>query len=107
MYKLQKKDGYIPRIVEGELREALASFGAVEVCGTKWCGKTWTSLAFAEKLVQVDDESVARIAATDPSAILLRIPFPSSWTSGKTSRKSGMRSGATSTPVPAASAVSS
>ena len=72
----QKRAGYIHRIVEGELQEALASFGAVEVCGTKWCGKTWTSLAFAEKLVQVDDEGVGRIAATEPSAILSSGSFP-------------------------------
>ena len=76
MNGLQKRPGYIHRIVEDELQEALASFGAVEVRGAKWCGKTWTSLAFAEKLVQIDDERVGRIAATDSSAVLSSDSFP-------------------------------
>jgi len=37
-----RPQGYIPRLIENELKEILATFGAVEVDGPKWCGKTWT-----------------------------------------------------------------
>ena len=48
-------NGYVPRLIESELAEYLATFGAVEVDGPKWCGKTWTSLAFAESVIHLDD----------------------------------------------------
>ena len=59
--------GYIPRLVEGELRESLATFGAVEVDGPKWCGKTWTSLAFAESVIYLDDWEVRGLVEADLS----------------------------------------
>ena len=34
-------------------------FGAVEVAGTKWCGKTWTALAHAQSVSYVDEELLA------------------------------------------------
>lgn len=41
------RDGYRPRIVDKRLDVLLHSFGAVEIIGPKWCGKTWTALAHA------------------------------------------------------------
>lgn len=38
-------EGYVARIVDAQLDELLARFGSVEVAGTMWCGKTWTSLS--------------------------------------------------------------
>lgn len=37
------KSQYKPRIIDGQIREYLSTFGAVCVEGPKWCGKTWTS----------------------------------------------------------------
>ncbi len=34
---------YLPRIIDGKIREYLQVFGAVCIEGPKWCGKTWTS----------------------------------------------------------------
>ena len=32
--------GYLPRIVDDEVDECLATYGAIEIAGAKWCGKT-------------------------------------------------------------------
>ncbi|MCL2615678.1 MAG: DUF4143 domain-containing protein [Dehalococcoidia bacterium] len=57
--------GYIPRLIENEFREHLATFGAVEVDGPKWCGKTWTSLAFAESVIHLDDWETKELVEAD------------------------------------------
>ena len=59
--------GYIPRLIENELKEYLSIFGAVEVDGPKWCGKTWTSLAFAESVIHLDDWEVKELVEADLS----------------------------------------
>ena len=46
-YGKLKPEGYISRIVDSKLERLLGLFGAVEVAGTMWCGKTFTSLARA------------------------------------------------------------
>lgn len=62
--------GYVPRIVDAQIEKYLALFGAVEVSGTKWCGKTWSSLAHARSVTYVDRGANLQIAATDPSYTL-------------------------------------
>ena len=34
----------------------LEVFGAVEISGAKWCGKTWTALAHGASVSYVDDD---------------------------------------------------
>ncbi len=70
LYGPNKKADYLPRIVDAEIAEALRIFGALEVRGPKWCGKSWTSGAFAEKTVRIDDARNKLIAQTDPATIL-------------------------------------
>ena len=60
-------EGYIPRLIENELIESLATFGAVEVDGPKWCGKTWTSLAFAESVIHLDNWEIKGLVEADLS----------------------------------------
>lgn len=36
-----KPNGYRPRIVDKQIERYMRIFGAVEIAGTKWCGKTW------------------------------------------------------------------
>ena len=64
-----KPDGYIPRIVDAQMERYLRLFGVVEVAGTKWCGKTWTSLAHASSASYVE-ESLG-VANADPSMMLV------------------------------------
>ena len=58
---------YKPRIVDAQIEKYLTLFGAVEVSGTKWCGKTWSSLAHASSVTYVDRGSNLQISAADPS----------------------------------------
>lgn len=50
-----KRKEYRPRLVDVLMRKKLEQFGAIEVCGTRWCGKSWTAEAFARSFTHVDD----------------------------------------------------
>lgn len=58
---------YVPRIVDAQVERYLELFGAIEVSGTKWCGKTWTSRAHAASVTYVDRGANLQIAIADPS----------------------------------------
>lgn len=61
--------GYCPRIVDEQIERYLAIFGAVEIAGTKWCGKTWTALKHGASVSYVDDD--LDLARSDPSLVML------------------------------------
>ena len=61
--------GYLPRIVDKKVERYLRIFGAVEIAGTKWCGKTWTALEHANSVSYVDE--LLALAQDDPSAMLI------------------------------------
>ena len=63
------KNGYLPRLVDEQIERYLEVFGAVEVAGTKWCGKTWTALAHAQSVSYVDEE--LDMARADPKLMLI------------------------------------
>lgn len=48
----------------------MKAFGAVEVAGPKYCGKTWSSMAHAQSIVHLDDEGARRMAELDVSLAL-------------------------------------
>lgn len=56
--------------MDGVLERRLKGFGAVEVAGTKFCGKTWTSLAHGESIVHVDEDAVKHMIELDASPAL-------------------------------------
>ena len=66
-----KPEGYIPRIADQRLSHLLDTFGAVEVAGTMWCGKTWTSLAFGQSVSRMGLAGPRAAAAADPTIALL------------------------------------
>ena len=66
-YGRLKPEGYSPRIVDSRLRRLLDLFGAVEVAGTMWCGKTWTSLAFGQSVSRIGLAGPRAAAEADPS----------------------------------------
>lgn len=66
-----KPDGYIPRIADRQLERMLTAFGAVEVAGTMWCGKTWTSLAFGQSVTRVGLAGPRVATEADPSTALI------------------------------------
>lgn len=66
-----KPEGYLPRIADAQLARMLATFGAVEVAGTMWCGKTWTSLAFGKSVTRIGLAGPRIAAEADPGTALL------------------------------------
>lgn len=65
---LPNQESYIPRIVDAQIRRYLEVFGAVEVAGTKWCGKTWSACHCAKSVSYVDQ--AIPLAESDPQAML-------------------------------------
>ena len=63
---LARPASYEPRIVDDQIKKYLTLFGAVEVSGTKWCGKTWSSLAHAASVTYVDRGANLQISSADP-----------------------------------------
>ena len=64
-----KPEGYLPRIVDEQVERYLRIFGAVEIEGTKWCGKTWTARQHGASISYVDERLA--LAQDDPSLMLL------------------------------------
>lgn len=66
--------GYTPRVIDAELSRFLALFGAVEIRGPKWCGKTWSGLNQSIDEIYIadsaDNYATRRLAQLDPSAVL-------------------------------------
>ena len=68
-------EGYSPRVVDDEMRTALATMPAVVVEGPRACGKTWTGRRFASSAVYLDERVGAALAAgMGPASILDRVP---------------------------------
>lgn len=65
-----RPEGYKARIVDAEVEECLAIYGAIEVCGTKWCGKTWTSMAHGSSIIRADEGQNLSMLQADPDAAL-------------------------------------
>lgn len=61
---------YKPRLLDSLLERRLRGFGAVEVTGTKFCGKTWTSMAHGESIVHIDEDAVHQMVLLDASLAL-------------------------------------
>jgi predicted AAA+ superfamily ATPase len=60
----------LPRIIDSRVDSLLDTFGAVCIEGSKWCGKTWTSLNHVNSVFYVDDPAGnyqnRRLAELDP-----------------------------------------
>lgn len=67
--------GYVSRIIDGEVLQALKLFGAVEIRGPKWCGKTWTALNQGNGVVYIadpaNDYAIKKLAILDPRSLLV------------------------------------
>lgn len=45
-----KKEDYQKRLIDDKISKYLKIFGAISIEGPKWCGKTWTSLNYANSV---------------------------------------------------------
>lgn len=65
---------YLKRIADNQLRQRLEAFGAVQIKGPKWCGKTTTAERQASSVVWMQDpdkrEGLLATARTAPSLLL-------------------------------------
>ncbi len=65
---------YLERIADEQLQLLLEAFGAVQIKGPKWCGKTTTAMQQAKSVLQMQDpdnrESYLETARTTPSFLL-------------------------------------
>ena len=65
---------YLSRIADGELALRLEAFGAVQIKGPKWCGKTTTAEQQAQSFIKLQDpdkrEGYLATARTKPSILL-------------------------------------
>ncbi len=68
-YASLKPKGYRPRLLDPLVQKRLAEFGAVEIRGTRWSGKSWTASAFAESITRVDTNSA--LYREDPDLALM------------------------------------
>ena len=65
------ESGYLERVVDGEVTDALSSSPAVLIEGPRGCGKTRTGRRFARSEVVLDGSPAMRLAAeVDPASIL-------------------------------------
>ena len=64
-------EGYIPRLIDNTLSARLEQTGAVEVTGTMWCGKTWTSMAYGNSISRIGLNPARLAAEADPTTALL------------------------------------
>ena len=65
-----KPSNYMPRLLDTLLDRRLSGFGAVEVTGAKYCGKTWTSMAHGKSIIHVDDDVVQQMVLVDANLAL-------------------------------------
>ena len=65
---------YLNRIADQELQLRLEAFGAVQICGPKWCGKTTTAERQARSVIKMQNpdtrEGYLATARTKPSLLL-------------------------------------
>jgi len=71
---MQQKAAYIPRLIDSEIERSLSLFGAVEIVGPKWCGKTTSAVRAAKSVLYMTDGNRANdyleISRNKPSLLL-------------------------------------
>jgi predicted AAA+ superfamily ATPase len=66
-----KPEGYKPRLLDNKMSALLGVFGAVQIDGPKWCGKTWTAKTHAQSEIDLDDDQVKPLIEADHSLALI------------------------------------
>lgn len=66
-----ENSAYIPRLVDPLVQKHLEAFGAVEITGTMWCGKTRTSLQHANSSIRLDVAMNRELAELSPETVLI------------------------------------
>ena len=64
--KLRNKD-YRDRLLDSRIEKLLKAFGAVEIVGSMWCGKTWTAEAHGNSKISLATKNIRDLVAADNS----------------------------------------
>lgn len=62
-------NNYKSRLIDKQIKKYLEVFGAVNIEGPKWCGKTWTSLNNSNSVIYMDEEENQERAELDVKSI--------------------------------------
>ena len=65
-----KYDSYKPRLLDDKIETLLSVFGAVQIDGPKYCGKTWTAKAHSNSEIRLDSKENRALANADPNVAL-------------------------------------
>jgi len=68
--------GYLPRLIDPELREVLTAHPAVLVVGPRACGKTTSTRRLCRSIVRLDVPAQAAVVGADPDVALRDLPEP-------------------------------
>ncbi len=68
-YTQNMPKGYKSRLIDKIVEKSLRNFGAIEICGTRWSGKSWTAAAFSNSSVYIDEQPA--LYNDDPSLALI------------------------------------
>ena len=63
------KENYKSRLIDKKIDKYLKIFGAINIVGPKWCGKTWTSLAHSLSVVYITEKENKDLALINPKYI--------------------------------------
>ena len=58
---------YKNRLLDKNLEKHLGAFGAVEIIGSMWCGKTWMAEAHGESKINLADTRIKSLIEVDQS----------------------------------------
>jgi hypothetical protein len=67
---------YVPRLIDGPLKDLVSGLPAVMVLGPRACGKTTSAARLAAEVVRLDDPKVAELYRADPDGALAGRPAP-------------------------------
>ena len=56
-----RPDGYRNRLIDSRIEEYLRTFGAVNIEGPKWCGKTWSARNQSNSEFQLDEKNTVLV----------------------------------------------
>ena len=65
-----KYSNYRPRLVDDYIDTLLDVFGAVQIDGPKYCGKTWTAKAHSNSEIRLDSKENRNLTIADPNIAL-------------------------------------
>ena len=69
----KNQTGYLPRLIDQEIKDKLNFFGAISIDGCKWCGKSTTAEQFAKSSIRLQDpenQALLEVAKGQPHIIL-------------------------------------